>query len=87
MRFVWMLNPQITIVIPKHELDEQPDLAAQVSVYRIKDDGTREPTRRFLNARTLSHQDLTIAAQLYTSNKYVDGHNQYYGRRMEIYSP
>ncbi len=87
-RFAWLLNPELTVLIPKHELDAQPNLEMAVSVYRVLENGTREPTRRFAIAHKYTHLDLTAGSTLYTSRgKYVDGDSQYFGRRIEIYSP
>jgi len=82
--FVWMLNPKIMILIPKHELDAQPNLELAVSVYRVLPNGTKEATKRFQKPHLLY---LTTFASNFTANKSVDSHNVYYGRRMEIYSP
>jgi hypothetical protein len=88
LRYPWMLNPRLTVLIPKHELDSQPSLEMSVTIYRVNADGTRTPTRRFQHPLHMSHEDLTIGATLYTSQgKYVDHDNKFYGRRIEIYSP
>lgn len=88
IRFPWLLNPRLTVLIPDKELTAQKDLEMSLTVYKLNADGSRTPTRSFENAHHLSHEDLTVGARQYTSTgEYVRGTNVFRGRRIEIYTP